>query len=62
MILSALVIGTAMSLDTIAESLSDEVGPRLAGSAGDAAAVAWALRTMHDLGLANVHTEAVSGC
>ncbi len=43
----------------IAESLADEVGPRLAGSAGDPLAVAWAQRTMRELGLANVHTEAV---
>jgi Zn-dependent M28 family amino/carboxypeptidase len=44
----------------IAESLADEVGPRLAGSPGDPAAVAWAERTMRDLGLANVHTEPVT--
>jgi carboxypeptidase Q len=44
----------------IAESLADEVGPRLAGSAGDPAAVAWAERTMRELGLANVHTEPVT--
>lgn len=40
-------------------SLCDEVGPRLAGSPGDKAAVAWALRTMREMGLANVHTEPV---
>ncbi len=44
----------------IAESLADEVGPRLAGSPGDPLAVAWAQRTMRDIGLANVHTEAVT--
>lgn len=43
----------------IVRSLCDEVGPRLAGSPGDRAAVAWAQRTMQGLGLANVHTEAV---
>lgn len=40
-------------------SLCDEVGPRLAGSPADKAAVAWALRTMREMGLANVHTEPV---
>ncbi len=40
-------------------SLCDEVGPRLAGSPGDSAAVAWAQRTMREMGLANVHTEPV---
>jgi carboxypeptidase Q len=43
----------------IVRSLSDEVGPRPAGSPGDRAAVAWATRTMQGLGLSNVHTEAV---
>src|SRR5262245_24915507 len=38
------------------ESLTTEVGPRPAGSAGDKAAVAWALREMNRLGFANVHT------
>lgn len=40
-------------------SLCDEVGPRLAGSPEDKAAVAWAQRTMRDMGLANVHAEPV---
>ena len=43
----------------MASSLADEVGPRLAGSPGDVAAVAWAERTMRILGLANVHVEPV---
>lgn len=43
----------------LASSLADEVGPRLAGSPGDAAAVAWALRAMRSLGLENVHAEPV---
>src|SRR3982751_6054387 len=38
------------------ESLTTEVGPRPAGSPGDKAAVAWAVREMQRLGLANVHT------
>jgi carboxypeptidase Q len=43
----------------IVRSLTDEVGPRLAGSPGDAAAVAWAVRTMTALGFSNVHSEPV---
>jgi carboxypeptidase Q len=40
----------------LVESLTTEVGPRPAGSPGDKAAVAWALREMQRLGFANVHT------
>jgi hypothetical protein len=40
-------------------SLTDEVGPRMSGSPGDKAAVAWGLRTMTSAGLANVHAEKV---
>ncbi|MRG95834.1 M20/M25/M40 family metallo-hydrolase [Polyangium spumosum] len=40
-------------------SLVDEVGPRLAGSPGDKAAVAWALRTMKEKGLEDVRAEKV---
>jgi carboxypeptidase Q len=43
----------------IVRSLSDEVGPRLAGSAGDARAVAWGLRTLRAMGLSNVRAEPV---
>jgi hypothetical protein len=43
----------------LVRSLSDEVGPRLSGSPGDARAVAWALRTMRAMGLANVRAEPV---
>jgi hypothetical protein len=49
----ALVDTTAYQL---VESLTTEVGPRLAGSPGDKAAVAWAQREMQRLGFANVHT------
>lgn len=49
--------------DTIAfelvESLTMEVGPRSAGSAGDKAAVAWAVEKLTALGFENVHTEEV---
>ncbi len=38
-------------------SLTDTAGPRLAGSPGEAAAVAWVMRTMPALGLVDVHTE-----
>ncbi|MCZ6716863.1 MAG: M28 family peptidase, partial [Gammaproteobacteria bacterium] len=40
-------------------SLTMEVGPRLAGTLGDKAAVAWALSTMRELGLQNVRAEDV---
>jgi hypothetical protein len=40
-------------------SLCDTVGPRLAGSQGDRAAVAWGLRAMHEIGLQDVRAEAV---
>lgn len=40
-------------------SLLTEVGPRFAGTAGDQAAVAWALRTLRDAGLTNVRAETV---
>jgi carboxypeptidase Q len=42
------------------QQLADGVGPRLAGSPGDARAVAWAQERMRALGLANVHTEPVT--
>lgn len=41
-------------------SLTDRVGPRPAGSAGDRAAVLWALETMKSIGLSNVHAEKVT--
>ncbi len=43
----------------IVESLTMEVGPRLAGSAGDRAAVAWAVDKLRALGLENVRTQEV---
>jgi carboxypeptidase Q len=49
----ALADSTAYQL---VESLTTEVGPRPAGSAGDRAAVAWAQREMQRLGFAHVHT------
>ena len=44
----------------LVESLTTEVGPRSAGSPGDAAAVAWALREMQRLGFANVRAMEVT--
>src|ERR1043165_4295650 len=44
----------------LVESLTTEVGPRSAGSPGDAAAVAWAQREMQRLGFANVRTMDVT--
>jgi len=43
----------------LVRSLSDEAGPRLAGSRGDALAVAWAERTMRAMGFADVRAEPV---
>jgi carboxypeptidase Q len=43
----------------LVRSLTTEVGPRLAGSPGDKAAVEWAVRTLRGLGLANVRAEPV---
>jgi hypothetical protein len=39
--------------------LTDEVGPRLAGSPGDRAAIAWGLALFRELGFANVRAEEV---
>lgn len=43
----------------IVRSLTVEVGPRPAGSEGDRRAVEWGLRTLRELGFANVRAEAV---
>jgi Zn-dependent M28 family amino/carboxypeptidase len=43
----------------VVKSLTDEVGPRSAGSDGDRAAVAWAMTTLAQSSLANVHSEKV---
>src|SRR5262249_35932200 len=44
----------------ILSSLTTEVGPRPAGSLADGLAVAWAGRTLKQLGLSNVRTEKVT--
>jgi carboxypeptidase Q len=41
----------------LVQSLTTEVGPRLAGSAGDKAGVEWAVREMRRLGFQNVRTS-----
>ncbi len=41
----------------LVKSLTTEVGPRLAGSAQEARAREWAVRTMREMGLANVRIE-----
>jgi carboxypeptidase Q len=43
----------------LVRSITTEVGPRLAGSPGDAKAVAWAVARLEALGFRNVRTEAV---
>jgi carboxypeptidase Q len=52
--------------DTIAydlvESLTMEVGPRSAGSAGDKAAIAWAVDKLKELGFENVHAGRRNRC
>jgi carboxypeptidase Q len=42
-----------------ARGLVDTAGPRLSGSPGDKAAIAWGLATLKSLGFANVHAERV---
>lgn len=49
---------SSQAWDTV-RSLVDEVGPRISGSAGDKAAVAWALRALPAAGLTAVHAEKV---
>ena len=43
----------------ILEQLTTEVGPRFAGTAGDRAGVAWAVKKLQDLGFTNVRTQEV---
>lgn len=44
----------------VVQSLTDEAGPRLAGTRGDRAAVEWAVRTLTARGFTNVRTEPVA--
>ncbi|WP_169796486.1 M20/M25/M40 family metallo-hydrolase [Chondromyces crocatus] len=52
------VLASSQAWETT-RSLVDEVGPRFAGSPGDRAAIAWALRTLTARGLQNVRAEKV---
>ncbi len=52
------ILGGHGAVDAVA-SITTEVGARLAGSPGDKLAVAWALKTMGERGLVNVHAEPV---
>ncbi|MEO6324181.1 MAG: M20/M25/M40 family metallo-hydrolase [Thermoanaerobaculia bacterium] len=57
------VLGAAMGSSRAFENLrtlTDTVGPRLAGSPGDRAAVAWALETLTALGFSRVRAEKVA--
>ncbi len=56
--LQALALADSHAYDLV-KSLVDEVGPRMSGSPGDKAAVAWGLRTMKEIGLTNVRAEKV---
>ncbi|MEO8192032.1 MAG: M28 family peptidase [Acidobacteriota bacterium] len=51
---------SGMGASDWARSLTDRVGPRPAGSAGDRAAVAWALAAMQSIGLSHVRAEKVT--
>lgn len=44
----------------VVRSLTVEVGPRLAGSPGDRAAVAWGVKKLQELGFSNVRAEKVT--
>ncbi|HUM03501.1 MAG TPA: M28 family peptidase [Thermoanaerobaculia bacterium] len=50
---------TSSRAPEILRGLTDSVGPRLAGSAGDRAAVAWGVATLRALGFSNVRAEKV---
>ncbi len=48
--------GTSLGMETV-QSLTTEIGPRLAGSEAEARARAWAVKRLEALGFANVHVE-----
>lgn len=54
--LRALGLADSLGYDTV-EALTTEVGPRLAGSEGEARARAWAVTTLTNLGFSNVRVE-----
>lgn len=51
---------TGTNAYSIVESLTRDVGPRSAGSAGDRAGVLWALTALREAGLTNVRSERVA--
>ena len=51
------VLASSQALATV-RSLTDEAGPRLSGSPGNKAGIAWALRALGEAGFAKVHAEA----
>jgi carboxypeptidase Q len=51
------VLASSQALETV-RSLTDETGPRLSGSPGNKAGIAWALRALGGAGFAKVHAEA----
>ncbi len=51
-------LGSSKALDHVT-SLVDQVGPRVSGSEASPRAVAWGVAKMKELGLSNVHTEAL---
>jgi Zn-dependent M28 family amino/carboxypeptidase len=53
------VLATSQAYETV-RSLTDEAGPRLSGSPGSKAAIAWGLRTLAAAGLTHVHAEPVT--
>ena len=55
--LRAAVLASSEALATV-QSLTDEAGPRLSGSPGNKAGIAWALRALGSAGFAKVHAEA----
>jgi carboxypeptidase Q len=54
-----LALSSPQAFDVV-RSLTEEVGPRSAGSPGDKQAVAWARRAMSKVGLTDVRTEPVT--
>lgn len=56
----AQLLAGAGDAHAIAASLVTEVGPRFAGTEGDARAVRWAVRTLTELGFQNVRAEPVT--
>ena len=50
------VVASSRALETV-QSLTDEAGPRLSGSPGNKAGVAWGLRALGEAGLTKVHAE-----